>query len=145
MPSPTNSLSLTHIHIQTHALSLSALRTLLCKRNCSVILLIVALSTFMVGVQSFVSPQAFVHGSNGYGSVGSTITTSKEAMFMADGSSIQVAVDGIDPTAVLSQVLGNFLGSPAVLAIPIFAAFSVATVIAWFIVSYANPTDPDEE
>lgn len=60
-------------------------------------------------------------------------------------SSNSIAAATVDPTTALSQVLGGLIGSPAILAVPILAAFSVATVIAWFIVSYANPADPDDD
>eukprot|EP00560_Eucampia_antarctica_P008735 CAMPEP_0197825550 /NCGR_PEP_ID=MMETSP1437-20131217/2602_1 /TAXON_ID=49252 ORGANISM="Eucampia antarctica, Strain CCMP1452" /NCGR_SAMPLE_ID=MMETSP1437 /ASSEMBLY_ACC=CAM_ASM_001096 /LENGTH=118 /DNA_ID=CAMNT_0043425577 /DNA_START=46 /DNA_END=402 /DNA_ORIENTATION=+ len=116
-----------------------------CRNDCIMLLLIALVSTLMVGVQCFAPPQAFMAGRNRVGGVTTGITSNKDAMFMSSGSSIQVAVDGIDPTVALTQILGNFLGSPAVLAIPILAAFSVASVIAWFIVSYANPADPDED
>ena len=59
-------------------------------------------------------------------------------------NSNMVAAVTIDPTTLVSQALGGFLGSPAVLAVPILAAFSVASLLAWGIVSYANPADPDE-
>eukprot|EP00558_Chaetoceros_sp_UNC1202_P009521 CAMPEP_0197253990 /NCGR_PEP_ID=MMETSP1429-20130617/66985_1 /TAXON_ID=49237 /ORGANISM="Chaetoceros sp., Strain UNC1202" /LENGTH=96 /DNA_ID=CAMNT_0042716839 /DNA_START=125 /DNA_END=415 /DNA_ORIENTATION=+ len=50
----------------------------------------------------------------------------------------------VDPTTALSQILAGLLGSPAILAVPILAAVSVASLLAFFIVSYANPADPDE-
>jgi len=62
-----------------------------------------------------------------------------------ESSSNTVAAATIDPTTALSQVLGGLLGSPIILLVPILAAFSIATVIAWLIVSYANPADPDED
>lgn len=59
-------------------------------------------------------------------------------------SSTNLAAATVDPTTALSTVLGGLLGSPAILAVPIVAAVSVASLIAFFIVSYANPADPDE-
>lgn len=59
-------------------------------------------------------------------------------------SSTNLAAATVDPTTALSNVLGGLLGSPAILAVPILAAVSVASLIAFFIVSYANPADPDE-
>jgi hypothetical protein len=56
-----------------------------------------------------------------------------------------IAAATVDPTTALSQVLGGLLGSYAILFVPILAAVSVASVIAWFIVSYANPADPDDD
>jgi len=37
------------------------------------------------------------------------------------------------------------VNSPAILAVPILAAVGVASLIAFLIVAYANPADPDEE
>ena len=62
-----------------------------------------------------------------------------------ESSSNTVAAATIDPTTALSQVLGGLLGSPIILLVPIGAAFTIATVIAWLIVSYANPADPDDD
>lgn len=59
-------------------------------------------------------------------------------------SSNSLAAATVDPATALSTVLGGLLGSPAILAVPIVAAVSVASLIAFFIVSYANPADPDE-
>jgi len=39
--------------------------------------------------------------------------------------------------------LGGLLGSSAILAVPILAALGVAGLIAFLIVSYANPADED--
>lgn len=51
----------------------------------------------------------------------------------------------MDPTAALSNILGNFLGSPAVLLIPIVAALGVASLIAFLIVAYAQPAVDDDD
>jgi len=50
----------------------------------------------------------------------------------------------LDPTTFLSDVLGGILGTPIILAIPIVAAIAVASLIAFFIISYANPAEEDE-
>jgi hypothetical protein len=50
----------------------------------------------------------------------------------------------VDPATALSDVLGDLIKSPAVLAVPILAAVSVAAVIVGFIVSYSNPEDEDK-
>ena len=55
-----------------------------------------------------------------------------------------LSVATLDPTTVLSDALGGLLGSSAILAVPIVAALSVAGLIAFFIVSYANPEDEDD-
>ena len=54
-----------------------------------------------------------------------------------------VSVATLDPTTALNDALGGLLGSSAILAVPIVAALSVAGLIAFFIVSYANPEDED--
>ena len=60
-------------------------------------------------------------------------------------SSIEVAAETLDPTAFLSDVLGGLVGGPAILAVPIIAALGVASLIAFFIISYANPEVEDDE
>ena len=55
-----------------------------------------------------------------------------------------IAAATLDPTTALSQALSGLLNTPIILAVPILAAVSVATILAWLIVSYANPADPDE-
>eukprot|EP00986_Skeletonema_menzelii_P001197 scaffold312_cov145-Skeletonema_menzelii.AAC.13 len=55
-----------------------------------------------------------------------------------------LSVATLDPTTVLSDALGGLLGSSLILAVPIVAALSVAGLIAFFIVSYANPEDEDD-
>lgn len=62
-----------------------------------------------------------------------------------DSSSQLQAAGTVDPTAVLSNVLSGFLGSPAILAIPILAALGVASLIAFLIVSYAEPAADNDE
>jgi len=56
-----------------------------------------------------------------------------------------LAVMTIDPATALSQALSGFLTSPVILLVPIFVGASVAAVIAYFIVWYANPTDADAD
>jgi hypothetical protein len=79
------------------------------------------------------------------GSHSSSSSTQREAFLPSSSSSLEVAASTFDPAAALSDVLGGFLGSPAVLAVPILAALSVAGLIAFFIVSYANPEVEDDE
>ena len=55
-----------------------------------------------------------------------------------------VAVSTLDPSTFLSDVLGGLLGSNAILLVPIVAALAVAGLIAFAIVSYANPADEDD-
>lgn len=55
-----------------------------------------------------------------------------------------LSVETLDPTTFLSDVFGAVLGTPLLLAIPIVAALGVATLIAFLIVSYANPAEPED-
>ena len=61
-----------------------------------------------------------------------------------DTTTNMVAVSTLDPSTFLSDLLGGLLGSYAILAVPIVAALAVAGVIAFAIVSYANPADEDD-
>ncbi len=56
-----------------------------------------------------------------------------------------MAVSTVDPTAFLSDLLGSFINSPAILAIPIGAALLVAFLIAYLIQAYASPQVEDDE
>jgi hypothetical protein len=71
-------------------------------------------------------------------------TTTQKAAFVPS-SSIEVSAGTLDPTAILSDLLGGFLGSPAVLAVPIIAALGLASLFAWGIISYASPEVEDGE
>ena len=59
-------------------------------------------------------------------------------------SSLTVGATTVDPTSFLTDLFGNVLGTPLILAIPILAALGVAGLVVFFIVSYANPAEPDE-
>ena len=61
-----------------------------------------------------------------------------------ESSSSLVSLATLDPTTILSDVLGGLIGGPAILLVPIIAALTIAGVIAFFIVSYANPADEDD-
>lgn len=73
----------------------------------------------------------------------SQVDSSMPISVLSNSNAVSAAT--VDPTTALSQVLGGLLGTPAILLVPILAAVSVATIIAWLIVSYANPADPDDE
>ena len=49
-------------------------------------------------------------------------------------------VGAVDLAGFLSENLVDFISSPAILLIPIGFAVSIAAVVAWFLVSSANPT-----
>jgi|ERR1712071_46911 len=74
-----------------------------------------------------------------------SIPTTIEAVSSFEQNSLILSAEPIDPAAALGQVLAGLVGSPAILIVPIFAGISVASVMAFFIASYANPTDPDAE
>ena len=61
-----------------------------------------------------------------------------------ESSSSLVSLATLDPTTILSDVLGGLIGGPAILLVPIIAALTIAGVIAFLIVSYANPADEDD-
>mmetsp|Transcript_42570 Transcript_42570/g.102969 ORF Transcript_42570/g.102969 Transcript_42570/m.102969 type:complete len:112 (-) Transcript_42570:239-574(-) len=60
-------------------------------------------------------------------------------------SSMDIAAGTLDPTTILSDILGGLIGSPAILLVPIGAAIAVASLIAFLIISYANPVVEDDE
>ena len=72
-----------------------------------------------------------------------TSSTTKQQAFLP--SSIEVSVDTVDPTTFLSDILGGLINTPAILAVPIVAALSIAGLLAYFLVSYANPEVEDDE
>ena len=60
-------------------------------------------------------------------------------------SSMDLSAATLDPTTVLSDVLGLFIGTPIILLVPILAALGVAGLLAYGIVAYANPEVEDDE
>ena len=72
-----------------------------------------------------------------------TTTTTSVPSHALESTNNLLSVATLDPTTALNDVLGGLLGSSAILAVPIVAALSVAGLIAFFIVSYANPEDED--
>eukprot|EP00531_Pseudo-nitzschia_arenysensis_P019854 CAMPEP_0116144400 /NCGR_PEP_ID=MMETSP0329-20121206/15986_1 /TAXON_ID=697910 /ORGANISM="Pseudo-nitzschia arenysensis, Strain B593" /LENGTH=126 /DNA_ID=CAMNT_0003639829 /DNA_START=88 /DNA_END=468 /DNA_ORIENTATION=+ len=60
-------------------------------------------------------------------------------------SSMDLSASTLDPTTVLSDVLGVFIGTPIILLVPILAALGVAGLLAYGIVAYANPEVEDDE
>ena len=74
----------------------------------------------------------------------STTSLQMNTYDILESSTETIAAATVDPTTALTQALGAVLNTPLILVVPIVAAISVASVIAWFIVSYANPADPDE-
>lgn len=60
-------------------------------------------------------------------------------------SSTNLAATTLDPTTFLSDLLGGFINSNLILLVPIVAALALASLVAFAIVSYANPVEPDED
>uniref|UniRef100_A0A7S2PCC7 Uncharacterized protein n=1 Tax=Leptocylindrus danicus TaxID=163516 RepID=A0A7S2PCC7_9STRA len=90
--------------------------------ECAIKLQAVASSDLMMGSMA---TSADVHASS--------------AIASATSSSLQVA-ESVDLAGFLVDTLGGFINSPAILLLPIGVAVALASLIAWFIVSYANPT-----
>mmetsp|Transcript_691 Transcript_691/g.1425 ORF Transcript_691/g.1425 Transcript_691/m.1425 type:complete len:130 (+) Transcript_691:105-494(+) len=92
------------------------------------------------------SPSRFASYSSPLKAAPDTIAFDAFSQFATESTSSPanlVSVATLDPTTFLSDALGGLLGSYAILAVPIVAAFSVVAVIAFLIVSYANPADED--
>ena len=62
---------------------------------------------------------------------------------LSSSSDLLLSLATLDPTTMLSDVLGGLLGSSAILAVPIIAALTIVAIIAALIVGYANPADED--
>lgn len=73
----------------------------------------------------------------------SSLNAMPPPFFMETSQTMAAAT--VDPNAALSNALGNFIGSPAILAIPIVAALGVASLIAFLIVAYAQPAADDDD
>lgn len=63
----------------------------------------------------------------------------------SSSSSNLVAAATLDPTTFLSDLLGGFINSNLILAVPIVAALGLASLVAFLIVAYANPAEPNAE
>jgi flagellar basal body-associated protein FliL len=110
----------------------------------SLLILVVGLVLALSACEAFV-PMTFGHSQATR--VASQATAKLHMGPSFDGfhsSSLDVSAATLDPTTVLSDVFSGILGTPLILAVPIVAALGVATLIAWFIVSYANPEVDDE-
>lgn len=56
-----------------------------------------------------------------------------------------VAAATLDPTTFLSDLLGGFINSNLILAVPIVAALGLASLVAFLIVAYANPAEAEDD
>jgi hypothetical protein len=72
------------------------------------------------------------------------VATTSLTSSTSSSTSALLSVATLDPTSVLSDALGGLLGSYAILAVPVIAGLSVVALIAFLIVSYANPADEDD-
>uniref|UniRef100_A0A6S8X9S4 Uncharacterized protein n=1 Tax=Ditylum brightwellii TaxID=49249 RepID=A0A6S8X9S4_9STRA len=115
-------------------------------RTSSVIL--VLLIAVIASVQAFVTPSnsiAFHHDTTSssakYATPFDFATTADSVINVLPSQTLSAST--IDPTTILSNLLGGLLTTPAILAVPILAAIALASTIAFFIVSYANPADED--
>mmetsp|Transcript_27218 Transcript_27218/g.41105 ORF Transcript_27218/g.41105 Transcript_27218/m.41105 type:complete len:117 (-) Transcript_27218:344-694(-) len=110
--------------------------------------LLLFITLCLTSAWAFVPPQQSTMMMQRTSSSSIQLTTESATLFdyttASSSSSELVSVATLDPTTVLSDVLGGLLGSSAILAVPIIAALSVAGLIAFFIVSYANPEDEDD-
>ena len=89
------------------------------------------LATLLSALTAFVSP--------------SPLATKHSSLKAFESSSVSTAAfPTLDPTTALSDVFGTLLNTPLILAVPISAALLIASGIAYFIISYASPADPDE-
>ena len=89
-----------------------------------------------------ISTQCEVSSLNSFHSVPPSLTMEASSI---SSTSVEVAAATLDPTTILSDVLGVFIGTPIILLVPIVAALGVAGVLAWGIVAYANPEVEDDE
>ena len=72
------------------------------------------------------------------------VATTSLTSSTSSSTSALLSVATLDPTSVLSDALGGLLGSYAILAVPVIAGLSVVALIAFLIVSDANPADEDD-
>ena len=63
----------------------------------------------------------------------------------AAGTSSTTTATTVDPTSAIDAILGNLIDSPAILAVPIVTALGLATLIAWFIIAYAEPQVSEDD
>jgi len=89
---------------------------------------------------AFVVPSTF--GSTVSAATAAAAPLLTHAMF---GNTQLMAAATVDPTSLLSDVLGGIITSPAILAVPVLAALAVAFLIGFIIFAYATPQVEDDE
>jgi hypothetical protein len=62
-------------------------------------------------------------------------------MMMSSSSGLLLSATTLDPTTFFQNVLGLFLNTPIILAVPIVAALGIAGTLVWLIVAYASPVE----
>lgn len=70
--------------------------------------------------------------------------TSSELHAIFPDVSLTTAASTLDPTTILSDLFSGLINTPAILAVPIVAALGLASLIAFLIVAYATPAEPDD-
>jgi hypothetical protein len=51
----------------------------------------------------------------------------------------------VDPTTFLNDALAGVTGTPVLLlGVPVLAALALVSILAYALISYANPTEPDD-
>jgi hypothetical protein len=73
----------------------------------------------------------------------STTTPSSTSLnaFSGGESDMLLSATTLDPTTFFQNVLGLFLNTPIILAVPIVAALGIAGTLVWAIVAYASPAE----
>ena len=70
-------------------------------------------------------------------------SSTQRAAFIAPSSSLEVSA--FDPSAIASDIVSAFMTTPIILAVPILAALGLVGLLAFLLVSYANPVVEDDE
>eukprot|EP00957_Ditylum_brightwellii_P067741 5141863-Ditylum_brightwellii.AAC.1 len=70
-------------------------------------------------------------------------TTAVSAINVLPSQTLSASI--IEPMTVLKKLLGGLLTTSVILAVPILAVIALASTITFFIVSYTNPADEDDD
>jgi hypothetical protein len=126
------------------------LMALLCLLVCQQQVEAFAGQSSMVNKQPFTTAQSrSVKNINARSSSSTTTTTSAVSSTTSlnafpgvdQGSDMLLSATTLDPTTFFSNVLGLFLNTPIILAVPIVVGVAVAGTLAWLIVAYASPAE----
>jgi hypothetical protein len=100
---------------------------------------------FVAGFSMLLSSEAFAPVASMARSTPTSQFATMQVEACVPSSSIDIAAGTLDPTTLFSDLLTGLIGTPAILAVPILAALGVASLLAYLIVSYANPQVEDDE